>query len=137
MILVYRPELQNPPMAPESTVSFTLLGENGNHEYVQLIGGVNRDFPEAVWDRIKDYDVVKNLLSIGAVRITEEDSPEVAAVEAPNTDGIANLSLTDALDLIENSFNLEQLKKWDAKENRIRVKNAIAKRLEAITKGNG
>ena len=48
-----------------------------------------------------------------------------------------NVDLKNALSLIEASFDADQLHKWDVKDQRIRVKNAIAKRIQAITEGNG
>jgi hypothetical protein len=137
MILAFRPELQNPPMAAESTIAFSFINGNGNSEYAQLTGGVNRDFSEETWEKIKGYDVVKTLLTIGALRIVEEESPELVSPEVAAKEGITTLSLTDALTLIEDSFDLEQLRKWDVKESRIRVKNAISKRISAITEGAG
>jgi hypothetical protein len=138
MIIVYRPELENPPMAPECTIGFSFVGGGGLPEHVQVQSGVTRDFPEASWERIKDYDVVKNLLKLGALRVELEDdqSPEG---EAPTSraDTIADLPLPEAMSLVEASFDLEQLRRWDAKDARIRVKNAIAKRIVAITEGNG
>ena len=137
MIIVYRPELENPPMDKECTIGFSFVDGGPLPEHIQIASGVTRDFPEAVWDRIKDYDVVKNLLKLGALRIeTEEVAPE-AEVAKPKADTIADLPLTDALNLVEDSFDLDQLRKWDAKDSRIRVKNAIAKRIAAITEGNG
>jgi len=50
---------------------------------------------------------------------------------------IADLPISQALELVEASFDLEQLNKWSAKEQRIKVRNAIAKRTQAITEGNG
>lgn len=137
MILAFRPELQNPPMAAESTVAFSFINGAGNSDYAQIVGGVNRDFPNDTWDKIKDYDVVKTLLSVGALRIVEEEIPDAVPPEVVAKEGIATLSLTDALGLIEDSFDLEQLRKWDIKESRIRVKNAISKRISAITEGVG
>jgi len=137
MIVVYRPELENPPMDKECTISFTFVDGGGLPECIQVPSGVTRDFPEDVWDKIKDYDVVKNLLKLGALRIQAEESAEIS--EAPSTaaDSLADIPLTQALGLVEDSFDLDQLRRWDAKEQRIRVKNAIAKRISAITEGNG
>jgi len=50
---------------------------------------------------------------------------------------IRDVSLTQALGLIEASFDVEQLGVWEAKDQRIKVKNAIAKRITSITEGNG
>jgi len=135
MIIVYRPELENPPMDKECTISFTFVDGGGLPECIQVISGVTRDFPEDVWDKIKDYDVVKNLLKLGALRIQEEEPEETTPAPAANADSIADMPLAEALNLVENSFNVDQLRRWDARESRIRVKNSIAKRISAITEG--
>jgi hypothetical protein len=138
MIIVYRPELENPPMDKDCTIGFSFIGGGGLSDHIQVSSGVFRDFPEVVWDKIKDYDVVKNLLKLGALRIETED---VSATEPTTTtataDSIADMPLTQALGLVEDSFDIIQLRRWDSRDSRIRVKNAIAKRIVAITEGNG
>ena len=129
MIIVYRPELENPPMDKDCSIGFSFVGGGGLSDHIQVQSGVTRNFPEDVWDKIKDYDVVKNLLKLGALRIeTEEAAPEA---EAPTlrADSIADIALTEALSLVEASFDIDQLRRWDAKDARIRVKNAIAKQI--------
>jgi hypothetical protein len=137
MIIVYRPELENPPMDKECTIGFSFVGGGGLSDHIQVSAGVTRDFPADVWTQIKDYDVVKNLLSLGALRIETEEPADTAAAPAQAGDSLADMPLTQALNLIEDSFDLEQLRRWDVKDSRIRVKNAIAKRIAAITEGNG
>lgn len=141
MILVYRPELESPPMDKECTIGFSFLTGTGSSEYISVKAGVTRNFPEDVWEKIKDYDVVKNLLSLGALRVDKEESTTIAASESdtPANDptSIANIALNQALELVENSFDLEQLKLWHEKEQRIKVRNSIMKRITTITEGNG
>lgn len=137
MIIVYRPELENPPMDKECTIGFSFVDGGGLTDHIQVSSGVTRNFPEVVWDKIKDYDVVKTLLKLGALRIETEDTTEAAATPSEVTDSIADVALQDALRLVEDSFDVAQLRLWDAKDSRIRVKNAIGKRISAITEGNG
>jgi hypothetical protein len=137
MIIVYRPELENPPMDKECSIGFSFVGGGGLSDHIQVNSGVTRDFPESVWNQIKEYDVVKNLLSLGALRIETEEPTETKAAPREASDSIADMPITQAMSLVEDSFDLEQLRRWDAKESRIRVKNAIAKRISAITEGNG
>jgi hypothetical protein len=137
MIIVYRPELENPPMAAECTIGFSFVGGGGLPEHIQVQSGVTRDFPEAIWEKIKAYDVVKNLLKLGALRVETEAAPPEAEAPTIRVDSIADLALTDALSLVEASFDVDQLRRWDAKDSRIRVKNSIAKRIAAITEGKG
>ena len=137
MIIVYRPELENPPMDKDCSIGFSFVGGGGLSDHIQVQSGVTRDFPEDVWDKIKDYDVVKNLLKLGALRIEAEEAAPEAEAPKLRTDSIADIALTEALSLVEASFDIDQLRRWDAKDARIRVKNAIAKRIAAITEGNG
>jgi len=137
MIVVYRPELCNPPMDKETTFGFSFLRENGLPDYYSLHSGVNRSFPEEIWEQIKEYAEVKTLLQLSAIRI-ETVEPEEPVVETSEVlDSVADLPIDQALRLIESSFDLDQLNRWNAKESRIRVKNTMAKRIQAITAGNG
>ncbi len=137
MIIVYRPELENPPMDKECTIGFSFVDGGGLPDHIQVNSGVTRDFPESVWDKIKDYDVVKNLLSLGALRIQDEEVAGDAEAPSVKQDTLADMPLTEAMNLVEASFDLDQLRRWDAKDSRIRLKNAIGKRISAITEGNG
>lgn len=136
MILVYRPELDNPPMAPECSITFSFTGEGALMDSVTISSGVTRDFPEETWEKIKDYPVVQSLLSRNALRI-DIDAEEKATIQTATTDTLADLALGDAMTLIEASFDLDQLRRWDAKDQRVRIKNTIAKRIEAIEAGRG
>ena len=138
MILVYRPELESPPMDKECTIGFSFVSGTGLPENITISAGVNRDFPEDVWEKIKDYQVTKTLLKLGAFRIEEDQelTPE-STIGAEKAESIANMPIHQAMSLIEDSFNIDQLRRWDAKEERIRVKNAISKRIQAITEGKG
>ena len=137
MIIVYRPELENPPMDKECTIGFSFVDGGGLTDHIQVSSGVTRNFPETVWDKIKDYDVVKTLLKLGALRIETEEATQAEAAPAEVANSIADVPLQDALRLVEDSFDIEQLRRWDAKDSRIRVKNAIGKRISALTEGNG
>jgi hypothetical protein len=137
MILVYRPELENPPMAAECTIGFTFVNGGGLTDHIQVKSGVTRDFPEDVWARIQDFTVVKSLLSLGALRIDKEDTTVTEPAPKAAADSLADVALHNALKLIESSFDIEQLRRWDAGDSRIRIKNAIAHRVTAITEGNG
>lgn len=136
MILVYRPELESPPMDKECTIGFSFIQEKGQPSSIKVSSGVNRDFPEAIWEQIKNYDVVKSLLKLGALRIEEE---KALVVETPKAavDSFADMPVTQAMRLVEDSFDINQLRSWEAGEQRIRVRNAISKRIAAISEGKG
>ena len=136
MILVYRPELENPPMDKECTIGFSFVQSKGQPENIQVEAGVNRDFPEDVWEKIQDYDVVKNMLKLGALRIETEQNL-VQDLPSAAVDTIADMPVNQAMRLVEDSFDITQLQRWEKGEQRIRVRNSISKRISAITEGNG
>ena len=137
MILVYRPELENPPMAKEATIGFSFIKESGRSEFLQLENGVNRDVEDADWEKIKDKSLVKRLMSLGALRVETDDAGEEAIALTPGVKDLSNKDVSTSLRLIEDSFDISQLQKWEASEKRIRVKNHINKRISAITEGKG
>jgi hypothetical protein len=136
MILVYRPELESPPMDKECTIGFSFVQSKGQPENIQVESGVNRDFPEDVWEKIQDYDVVKNMLKVGALRIETEQNL-VQDLPSAAVDTIADMPVNQAMRLVEDSFDIAQLQRWEKGEQRIRVRNSISKRISAITEGNG
>ena len=140
MILTYRPELENPPMAKECSIGFSFLPTKEGRktvDYVRIESGVTRDFPEETWEKIQNYSVVKNLLSLGALSVTQEIEVQATVVSETAKESIKDVDLKSALVLIESTFDIEQLNKWNAKDQRIRVKNAINARIAKITEGNG
>ena len=136
MILVYRPELENPPMDKECTIGFSFVQSKGQPENIQVEAGVNLDFPEDVWEKIQDYDVVKNMLKVGSLRIETEQNL-VQDLPSAAVDTIADMPVNKAMRLVEDSFDITQLQRWEKGEQRIRVRNSISKRISAITEGNG
>ena len=136
MIVTYSPQLENPPRDKEVTLGFSIIGGKlGGPEYVQFKSGVNRDIDPATWEKVKEMPLVADLLEIGALTI-EEDVEVV--LEAPKaTGGLATKPVKEALSLINKTFDLDLLKEWDTAENRVRVKNAIQKRIRSITEGEG
>lgn len=140
MIITYRPELDNPPMAKECSLGFSFLPEDGksrNVKHVRINSGVTRDFDVESWERIAEYKSIQRLLSLGALVVTQEVDVKATTISVEEHETLSDVELKAALGLVEGSFNIEQLKKWNSKDQRIRVKNAIAKRIQAITEGNG
>ena len=135
MIVTYSPQLENPPRDREVTLGFSFIGERtGSTEHVQFKSGVNRDIDPATWEKVKEMPLVADLLELA---LTVEEDLEVV-VDAPKaTGGLAKKPVKDALSLINKTFDLDLLKEWDTAENRVRVKNAIQKRIRSITEGEG
>ena len=126
MLIAYRPELENPPREG----GFGIITDGG---MIQLAPGLNQDVPEVQWKRARENHTVKRLMTIGAIeevkeRITVETIPQ-------DVQTLINMPLVEACRIIEVIHDVEQLTQWKKIEGRIRVRNAITKRQEAIKTG--
>ena len=124
-------------MAKEASLGFSFIQEKGRTDFFALESGVNRDVPEERWKQIKDKTLVKRLINLGALRVETDDQAEIAIASTSGVSDLSNQDVQSSLRLIEDSFDISQLQKWEATEKRIRVKNSINKRITAITEGKG
>ena len=126
MLIAYRPELENPPRE----AGFGIVTNTG---LIQLVPGLNQDIPEDKWSEAKANKAVQRLMAIGAI---EELQDRLVVEELPDdTDSLAALPLSQAIRAIELIHDTGKLVEWKKKEGRIRVRNAISKRQEAIRIG--
>lgn len=138
MIITYSPQLENPPRDKEVTLGFSIIsGKAGGTEYIQLKSGVNRDVDPGDWEKIKEVPLVAELLSLGALKVQEDVEEVTTGREEKPAGGLTTMPVKEALDAIHGTFDLDLLKEWDYAENRVRIKNAIAKRIKAVTEGEG
>ena len=79
--------------------------------------------------------LVGDLLALGALKV--QDDVEVIEEAGVAKGGLEKLPVKEALDAINGTFDLDLLKEWDRAENRVRIKNAISKRVKAVTEGEG
>lgn len=136
MIITYNPQLENPPREKEVTLGFSFIGTKAaSTEHVYLKSGVNRDIDAKTWEKLKEKSLVQDLLKLGAITVQEDI--EVVEVAPKATGGLSNLPVKEAVSAINASFDIDLLKEWDAAEARVRIKNTIAKRIQAITEGEG
>ena len=137
MIITYTPQLENPPRDKEVTLGFSIIGEKaGVTKRIHLKSGVNRDVSVSDWEKIKEMPLVGELLMLGALQV-QEDVEVVTTPAGQVSGGLETMPVKEALSAINGTFDLDLLKEWDYAENRIRIKNAIAKRIKAITEGEG
>lgn len=126
MLIAYRPELENPPR----DAGFGIITKSG---LIQLTPGLNQEIPDEKWKEAKDNGTVKKLLAIGAI---EELQEQVMVENLPeNVQSLSELPLTQAIRAIELIHDADRLQDWKKIEGRIRVRNAISKRQEAIRIG--
>lgn len=138
MIVNYKPELDNPPKEPETTIGFSLIGtpaQGKQTRFIQIRGGLNRDIDAETWDRLLHFGEIQRLMKLGALTVLDDSPDVVPTSELPKT--LADTSLGEALEIIASCFEVELLEKWSTQDQRIRVKNAINRRLAQIKEGDG
>jgi hypothetical protein len=126
MLIAYRPELENPPREG----GFGIITDAG---LIQLSPGVNTDIPETKWETARKNGTVKRLMAIGAIEEVKEQATVQEIPQSVNT--LIQLPLNEAFRLLEIMHDEDQLISWKGKEGRVRIRNAINKRLEAIKAG--
>lgn len=127
MLIAYRPELENPPRE----ASFGVITKRG---VISLAPGLNQEVPDDQWEEAKANPTVKALLRIGAI---EELKERVEVETVPKSaESLSQLPLSQAIQAIELLHDEDKLGDWKKIEGRIRVRNAINRRLEAIRTGN-
>lgn len=126
MLIAYRPELENPPREG----GFGIIMERG---MIQLAPGLNQEVPDDQWKEARENRMVKRLMSIGAI---EEVREQITVEKIPQSiETLTNIPLVEALRTIELIHDDNQLADWKKVEGRVRVRNAINKRLDAIKRG--
>lgn len=126
MLIAYRPELENPPREG----GFGIITEGG---MIQLTPGLNQEVPDGQWQKARENRMVKRLMSIGAI---EEVREQITVEKIPqDIETLTNIPLVEALRTIELIHDENQLVDWKKVEGRVRVRNAINKRLDAIKRG--
>lgn len=126
MLIAYRPELENPPR----DAGFGIITKSG---LIQLTPGLNQDIPDEKWSEAKENSTVRKLMAIGAI---EEMKEQVMVQDLPETvQSLSELPLSNAIRAIELIHDIDRLSEWRKIEGRVRVRNAISKRQEAIRIG--
>jgi hypothetical protein len=126
MLIAYRPELENPPREG----GFGVVVDGG---ILQLAPGVNPGIPETKWEKARQNGTVKRLMAIGAIEELKEQPTVQDIPQSVQT--LSQLPLSDAIRMIEIMHDEVQLADWRKIEGRVRVRNAISKRAEAIRLG--
>ena len=100
---------------------------------IQLAPGLNQEVPDDQWKQARENRMVKRLMAIGAI---EEVREQITVEKIPQSiDTLTNIPLVEALRTIELIHDENQLADWKKVEGRVRVRNAINKRLDAIKRG--
>jgi hypothetical protein len=126
MLIAYRPDLENPPREG----GFGIITDNG---MIQLAPGLNQDVPDTKWKEARENRTVKRLMAIGAIEELKEQLSVESIPESVET--LSGLPLVEAFRVIDIIHDSEQLVSWKKIEGRVKVRNAINKRIENIRIG--
>jgi len=130
MLISYRPENENPPR--EAGFSIGIYNDKTfQYDTLRLVPGLNRDIDVQLWARAKELGEISSRLSMKVIEeITElEEIPDTSSTE------ITTLSVDKVQQVIELTHDLNQLEKWFEADKRVRVRNAIQRRILEIRNG--
>lgn len=135
----YAPELENPPLAPECSITFTTIGAApGETTAVRIRDGINK-VDEDEWEQIQQKDYAQTLLQLGALRVMKPDEvKEVLSkddLKTPEDVTITDLKIADAVKVITSTNDLQRLDAWLQDELRNPVRQAITRRINTLTGG--
>jgi hypothetical protein len=135
----YAPELENPPMAPECSINFSFIAKvTGESTTIRIRDGLNK-VDEADWENILEREYARRLLNLGALRIMEEtevkETLDKADLKIPDEVSITNLKVADAVKVVAQAHDLQKLDAWLADEQRTPIRQAITRRINALTGG--
>lgn len=135
MIITYNPELNNPPAAKETGIGFSFIGGGIGKEtrHVRFEPGTNHDIDPAVWDELQAFEEIQRLIGLGALKVIErsEEAPSIESLP----ESLADYAIADALDVVNATHDSALLTRWEREEKRIKVRNAISRRLTEVEEG--
>jgi hypothetical protein len=127
-------------MAPECSISFSFIGKvTGETETIRIRDGLNK-VSEEDWERIEEKEYTKRLLTLGALRVMEakevKDLLDKEDLDIPEDVSLAGLKIADASKVVASAHDLQKLDAWLADEQRVPVRQAITRRIAALTGGD-
>lgn len=130
MLISYRPENENPPR--EAGISLGLLNEKTKqYDTLRLVPGLNRDVDPELWSRAKQLKEITNRLAMKVI----EEITELEEIPDTSTTEITTLSVDKVQQVVELTHDLNLLDKWFEADKRVRVRNAIQRRIIEIKSG--
>ncbi len=129
LLVIYRPELENPPRQGSIAIAPSLKDEP-----IVINPGTNRGVSRDAWDSIKKTPLIGKLLAIGAIEAAEatESIPEAAGEPVSE---ISDLPVDKAIVAIDHCWEIETLNSWLEIDKRIKIRNRINERIAAINEG--
>lgn len=108
----------------------------------RVLPGCN-EIPDEDWEKIKKISIVQTFLSAGLIEEFGTRQQEViktpegeSKVEVVKPKAFKDLSPEEALKIVADTWDSEQLVKWRKSENRDELRAAIANQIEKIEKGS-
>lgn len=111
----------------KNVLTVYLPGEGRDLTNYQLLPG-NNEVADADWDKIKEHPGCKQLLSSGALICIKPANPD----NKKSQKGLARYGATEALEIIEGTYDKVLLLEWRKAENRGNVSDAITDQIKKI-----
>jgi hypothetical protein len=138
--IFYAPELENPPMDPECSISFSAIATaQGESTCTRISSGLNQ-IEEEEWEQIQTKEYAQKLLSLQALRVMEphevKETLDKDDLKVADEVSITDLKLADAVKVVSTAHDLQKLEAWLTDEQRVPVRQAITRRISTLTGGD-
>lgn len=136
IVLAYSPELGDPQLALVRGGDF-IVSFYHQHEwqYLTLTPGNNTVDPD-MWEVAKTVPAVETLLDQNLIEEIDMTGATVSATPAAGVISVRGVSDKSALRLIHHCRDAAQLQRWHDGDDRVKVRNAIKRRIIEIQGGD-
>ena len=137
LAIAYTPEVIDPMAASIPAGAFAVCWV-GSEQRLVLNPGLNFDIDPGLWNKAKDQQATMELIAIRAIaEIDLGDGPTIGDTPAHGVTAVKQCDEATALRLVHVSRDVTQLEGWLAMEERVAVRNSIARKVRSLKDGQG
>ena len=134
IVLAFSPELGDPQLALVRGGDFIVCLPY-EEKFLTLTPGNNTVDPD-LWEVAKTVPAVESLLDQNLIEVIDMTGATVSATPAAGVTSIRGVSEKSALRLIHHCRDTAQLQGWHDGDDRVRIRNAIKRRIIEIQGGD-
>jgi hypothetical protein len=134
IVLAFSPELGDPQLALVRGGDFIVCLPY-EEKFLTLTPGNNTVDPE-MWEVAKTIPAVETLLDQSLIEEIDMTGATVLASPAAGVISVRGISDKSALRLIHHCRDAEQLQRWHDEDDRVKIRNAIKRRILVIEGGD-
>jgi hypothetical protein len=137
LAIAYTPEVIDPLAASIPAGAYAVCWV-GQEQTLVLNPGLNFDIDPDLWQKAQERQATKDLLASRAIEVIDLGlGPTVGDTPAHGVTAVKQTDETTALRLVHVSRDVKQLEGWLVMEERVAVRNSIARKIQSLKDGQG